>query len=216
MIGRDDRHKPSTGLANATDTIVTPADLDARRRRRRIRVGRDAALHARRSPRGLERARTEIDHDLVVTSLHAAACHLTVLYRQRRLAGERGLVARGKVGWRRFPAVRLGRHDDAVVHGRSRHSAVEQGGRDQSEGERDNPGAPRSYAQNQAPQSASVCATAQGSTRPVSARRPPSASPTAASRGMAASPYRGRWISAKTAAPTTIATTVPASAANRR
>src|SRR6266566_2685731 len=30
VIGRDDRHRPSTGLANATDPVDIPADLDAR------------------------------------------------------------------------------------------------------------------------------------------------------------------------------------------
>src|SRR5207248_1274977 len=158
----------------------------------------------------------EIDHGLVIARLDPATGDLAVLDRQRRVARQRGLVPRRQVGWRGFPPVGLGRHDDAVVDRRAPRVAVEQGGGDQSEGERGKPGAPCGHAQNQAPQSASVWATAQGSTRPVRARSPPSASPTAASSGMAPSPYRGRWISAKTAAPTTMAATVPASPANRR
>src|SRR5438128_1986884 len=151
VIGRDDRHGPSAGLAHAADTVDVPADLDARRRRGWVRVGRDAAPHACRAGWSLERARTEIDHGLVVTGLHAATGDLAVLYRQGRLAGERRLVPRRKVGWRRLPPIGLGRHDDAVVDRRAAHAAMEQGCGDQSEGKCGNPGAPGGHAQNQAP-----------------------------------------------------------------
>src|SRR5207302_425489 len=84
---------------------------------------------------------------------------------------------RRQVGWRGFPPIGFGRHDDAVVDRRDAHAAVEQGGRNQTEDEGGKPRAPCGLAQNQAPQSASVWATVQGSTRPVRARTAPSASP---------------------------------------
>src|SRR5438128_12691403 len=98
MVGRHDRHRPAPRVAHATHPVDIPTDLDARRRRGWVRVGRDAAPHARRAGWSLERARTEIDHGLVVTGLHAATVDLAVLYRQGRLAGARRLVPRRKGG----------------------------------------------------------------------------------------------------------------------
>src|SRR5437870_2323636 len=188
VVAGDDRHHPPTGLAQAVDPVDISANLDTRRRRWRIRVGLDRALHARRGGGRLEDARREIDDDLAVVRLHPATRHLTIQHRQGRLASQWRLVSSTKVRRRRLPAIRLRGHDYAVVERRGGDPAMEERRDGESEHERDQTPTARGHAQNQAPQSARVWAIAQGNTPPVSARSPPSASPTAASSGRAARP----------------------------
>src|SRR5205823_7859377 len=152
---------------------------------------------------------------LVVAALRATARDLAVLHWKDYIAGQWRLVARLEIWRLGFPAIALRRHNDAATK-RRRGASVQQRRGHQAERQRNQADAPGGHhGQNQAPQSATVCATAQGSTRPVSARNPLRARPTAASSGIAPSPYRGTWMRAKTRAPATMATAGPASSIHR-
>src|ERR1700730_13229762 len=115
VIARDERDRRAGGLRHAADSVNVAPNLDTRRWRGRVGIRRDRALDRLGTGRGLEGARTEVDDDLVVAGLHPAASDLAARHRQRRLAGQGCLIAGPQVGRRRFPPIRLGWNDDAVI-----------------------------------------------------------------------------------------------------
>jgi hypothetical protein len=65
-------------LCHTADAVDIAANLDTGRWRRRVGVRLDGALDRLGAGWGLEGARAEVDHDLVVVGLHAAAGDLAV------------------------------------------------------------------------------------------------------------------------------------------
>src|SRR5205085_7888002 len=189
MEGGTRRDFAITRLAHAMDGVDISTKIESGRWRGWIRDGLNRALDTGTSRWGLERPGSKEGDDLLIVGLDAAPRDLAIRGRQRRLATERRLIAVTQVCRWRFVAVGSGRHDDAVVDRRGAEPAMKQRGGKQSEQQSHQSDAAGGHqAQNQAPQSAIVCATAHGMTRPVTARRPPSARPTAKSSGNAVRP----------------------------